>query len=99
MVRHGRRSREWISGLAEGGVLASLRDGSGTLRSLRGLLRRKGLVLTDTPIYDQIRQELEAGAGRADPFTSRRSSRAGDEGGESVSVWALVNQHRNGKHR
>lgn len=56
-------------------------------------------MLTDTPIYDQIRQELEAGAGRADPFTSRRSSRAGDEAGESVSVWALVNQHRNGKHR
>lgn len=56
-------------------------------------------MLTDTPIYDQIRQELEAGAGRADPFTPRRSSRAGDEGGESVSVWALVNQHRNGKHR
>jgi hypothetical protein len=54
------------------------------------------LALTDTPIYDQIRQELEAGAGRAEPLTARRS-RAG-ESSEAVSVWALVNQHRNGKH-
>ena len=71
-----------------------MRIRSGTLRSLRGLLRRKGLVLTDTPIYDQIRQELEAGAGRAEPLARR--SRA-DEAGQAVSVWALVNQHRNGK--
>jgi hypothetical protein len=54
--------------------------------------------LSDTPIYDQIRQELEAGAGRADPFATRRS-RSGDEDNQSVSVWALVNQHRNGKRR
>jgi len=54
--------------------------------------------LSDTPIYDQIRQELEAGAGRADPFVARRS-RTGDEDSQSVSVWALVNQHRNGKRR
>lgn len=54
--------------------------------------------MSDTPIYDQIRQELEAGAGRADPFVTRRS-RSGDEDGQSVSVWALVNQHRNGKRR
>jgi hypothetical protein len=53
--------------------------------------------LSDTPIYDQIRQELEAGAGRAEPLARR--SRAGDEDGQSVSVWALVNQHRNGKRR
>jgi hypothetical protein len=54
------------------------------------------LALTDTPIYDQIRQELEAGAGRTEPLTARRS-RAG-ESGEAVSVWALVNQHGNAKH-
>ncbi|MGB3444038.1 MAG: hypothetical protein WBA97_35325 [Actinophytocola sp.] len=53
--------------------------------------------LSDTPIYDQIRQELEAGAGRADPLTRR--SRSGDEDNQAVSVWALVNQHRHGKHR
>jgi len=56
------------------------------------------VALSDTPIYDQIRQELEAGAGRAEPSTARRASRAGDED-KSVSVWALVNQHRNGKRR
>lgn len=55
-------------------------------------------MLTDTPIYDQIRQELEAGAGRAEPFIARRS-RAADESSESVSVWSLVNQHRTGKRR
>lgn len=55
-------------------------------------------TLSDTPIYDQIRQELEAGAGRADPYAPRRS-RSGDEDNQSVSVWALVNQHRNGKRR
>jgi len=54
----------------------------------------KGLVLTDTPIYDQIRQELEAGAGRSE-LLSRRSR--ADEPSEAVSVWALVNQHRTGK--
>lgn len=53
--------------------------------------------MSDTPIYDQIRQELEAGAGRAEPTIARRA-RAGDED-KSVSVWALVNQHRNGKRR
>jgi hypothetical protein len=55
-------------------------------------------ILSDTPIYDQIRQELEAGAGRAEPAPARRASRAGDED-KSVSVWALVNQHKNGKRR
>jgi hypothetical protein len=53
--------------------------------------------LSDTPIYDQIRQELEAGAGRSEPLSRR--ARAGDEDNKSVSVWALVNQHRNGKRR
>jgi len=53
--------------------------------------------LSDTPIYDQIRQELEAGAGRSEPLSRR--ARSGDEGDKSVSVWALVNQHRNGKRR
>ena len=52
--------------------------------------------MSDTPIYDQIRQELEAG--RAEP-TSARRARSGDEDSKSVSVWALVNQHRNGKRR
>ena len=52
------------------------------------------MALTDTPIYDQIRQELEAD--RAEPLARR--SRA-DESNQAVSVWALVNQHRNGKHR
>ncbi|MGH8967056.1 MAG: hypothetical protein ACRDXB_17255 [Actinomycetes bacterium] len=54
--------------------------------------------MSDTPIYDQIRQELEAGGGRADPFSARRSH-SGDDDNRSVSVWALVNQHRNGKRR
>ncbi len=61
-----------------------------------GCCDRKGLALTDTPIYDQIRQELEAGAGRAEPPIARRSR--ADESSQAVSVWALVNQHRNGKH-
>ena len=62
-----------------------------------GLAATGGWVtLSDTPIYDQIRQELEAG-GRAEPAIARRA-RAGDED-KSVSVWALVNQHRNGKRR
>jgi hypothetical protein len=52
--------------------------------------------LTDTPIYDQIRQELEAGAGRSEPLTARRSR--ADESNQAVSVWALLNQHRKGKH-
>jgi hypothetical protein len=56
------------------------------------------MYLSDTPIYDQIRQELEAGASRAEPLTARRS-RAGEEDSQAVSVWALVNQHRNGKRR
>jgi hypothetical protein len=55
--------------------------------------------LSDTPIYDQIRQELEAGTGRADPFTAKRSRSGEEENQSSVSVWALVNQHRNGKRR
>jgi hypothetical protein len=55
-------------------------------------------TLSDTPIYDQIRQELEAGAGRAEPSTARRAARGGEDD-KSVSVWALVNQHRNGKRR
>jgi hypothetical protein len=55
------------------------------------------LVLTDTPIYDQIRQELDAGAGRAAEPLARRSR--ADEPGQAVSVWALVNQHRNAKSR
>jgi hypothetical protein len=53
------------------------------------------VALSDTPIYDQIRQELEAGP--AEPATARRS-RAGEED-KSVSVWALVNQHRHAKRR
>jgi hypothetical protein len=53
--------------------------------------------LSDTPIYDQIRQELEAGAGRGEPSTARRAR--GGEDDKSVSVWALVNQHRTGKRR
>jgi hypothetical protein len=52
--------------------------------------------LSDTPIYDQIRLELE-GAGRSEPLSRR--GRSGDEADKSVSVWALVNQHRNGKRR
>ncbi|HYQ68621.1 hypothetical protein [Actinophytocola sp.] len=54
------------------------------------------MTLSDTPIYDQIRQELEAGAGRSEPTIARRA-RSGDEDNKSVSVWALVNQHRNSK--
>jgi hypothetical protein len=61
-----------------------------------GYLRRKGVALTDTPIYDQIRQELEAGSTRAERPTARRS-RAADEPSQTVSVWSLVNQHRNGQ--
>ncbi|WP_162292907.1 hypothetical protein [Actinophytocola xinjiangensis] len=61
-----------------------------------GYLRREGMALTDTPIYDQIRQELEAGGARAERPTARRS-RAADEPSQTVSVWSLVNQHRTGK--
>jgi hypothetical protein len=53
-------------------------------------------ALTDTPIYDQIRQELEAGTSRSEPLARR--SRTG-ESSQAVSVWALVNQHRSGKRR
>jgi hypothetical protein len=79
--------------------LAPVRIRGGTLRSLRRLGRDgKDGDLSDTPIYDQIRQELEAGAGRTEPSVSRRS-RSGDDDNQAVSVWALVNQHRNGKRR
>jgi hypothetical protein len=54
------------------------------------------MALTDTPIYDQIRQELEAGSTHAERPTARRS-RAADEPSQTVSVWSLVNQHRNGQ--
>ena len=52
--------------------------------------------MTDTPIYDQIRQELEAAGAHSERPTARRS-RAADEPSQTVSVWSLVNQHRNGK--
>jgi hypothetical protein len=54
------------------------------------------LVLTDTPIYDQIRRELESGPAPAERPSARRS-RAADEESQTVSVWSLVNQHRGGK--
>jgi predicted transposase YdaD len=55
------------------------------------------MALTDTPIYDQIRQELEAGTTRGE--RAGRRSRAADEGSQTVSVWSLVNQHGSGKRR
>ena len=61
-----------------------------------GYLRREGMGVTDTPIYDQIRQELESGGKRSERPSARRS-RAADEPSQSVSVWSLVNQHRSGK--
>jgi hypothetical protein len=71
---------------------------SGTLRGLRGpAATGREWALTDTPIYDQIRQELEGRAGRNEPLTARRSR--SDESDQAVSVWALVNQHRNTKPR
>ncbi|GAA4444459.1 hypothetical protein ACFQV2_10555 [Actinokineospora soli] len=47
--------------------------------------------MTDTPIYDQVRRELE----RTEPD---RGGRSRDEG---VSVWALIDQHkpREGRRR
>jgi len=54
--------------------------------------------MTDTPIYDQVRQELETGAAGPDGLTARRS-RASEEPRQAVSVWSLVDQHQGGRHR
>jgi cyanophycinase-like exopeptidase len=55
--------------------------------------------LTDTPIYDQISREFEAGIALADPpaqarvMTQHAAGHSQGEGGRPVSVWALVDQY------
>ncbi|MGW5054519.1 hypothetical protein [Actinokineospora sp. NPDC004072] len=44
--------------------------------------------MTDTPIYDQVRRELDE---RGEP--ERPGTRARGDG-SGVSVWALIDQHR-----
>lgn len=53
--------------------------------------------MTDTPIYDQIRRELESDRPAAEHLSARRS-RAVAEPDQTVSVWSLVNEHRYGRH-
>jgi hypothetical protein len=44
----------------------------------------EGMALTDTPIYDQVHQEL-----------SRQTERSHDhQAANPVSVWALIDAHR-----
>ncbi|PPK64700.1 hypothetical protein V5P93_005910 [Actinokineospora auranticolor] len=51
--------------------------------------------MTDTPIYDQIRQELLSAAqsDKTDP-QPRTRQRSEPESGTGVSVWALIDEHR-----
>jgi hypothetical protein len=52
--------------------------------------------MTDTPIYDQIRHEIESAG--SDQLTARRT-RSSDEPRKAVSVWSLVDQHQGGRRR
>jgi hypothetical protein len=56
----------------------------------------EGKPVTDTPIYDQMQWELNAGHHRSEQ-PSRRSAAATTHGQENarrpVSVWALVDEH------
>jgi hypothetical protein len=53
------------------------------------------MPVTDTPIYDQMQWELRAGHNRSEqPSRSATSSHGQDNSRRSVSVWALVDQHR-----
>ncbi|WP_285502551.1 hypothetical protein [Actinokineospora sp. NBRC 105648] len=49
--------------------------------------------MTDTPIYDQIRQELRAKPDTGDP-APRSRQRGEPDSGTGVSVWALIDEHR-----
>ncbi|WP_157440260.1 hypothetical protein [Actinokineospora inagensis] len=49
--------------------------------------------MTDTPIYDQIRQELRAQA-EAEPQSRSGRQRGEPDSGTGVSVWALIDEHR-----
>ncbi|GAA2967232.1 hypothetical protein GCM10010483_08280 [Actinokineospora diospyrosa] len=49
------------------------------------------MAVTDTPIYDQIRQELRAKAEEPQPQGGKRGQ---PESGTGVSVWALIDEHR-----
>lgn len=55
------------------------------------------MLVTDTPIYDQMQWEFSAGHSRAEQ-PSRRSApvtaHGQDNGRRAVSVWALVDEHR-----
>ncbi|GAA3038614.1 hypothetical protein [Actinokineospora globicatena] len=48
--------------------------------------------MTDTPIYDQIRQELRDKA--EEPQAPQGGKRGQPESGTGVSVWALIDEHR-----
>ncbi|MBM7776242.1 hypothetical protein JOD54_006446 [Actinokineospora baliensis] len=47
--------------------------------------------MTDTPIYDQISQELRA---QSEESQTQGGKRGQPESGTGVSVWALIDEHR-----
>lgn len=56
---------------------------------------RKGCRVTDTPIYDQMEWEFRGGGATEEPARpATPSPRRQDGTRRPVSVWALVNQHR-----
>jgi hypothetical protein len=55
----------------------------------------EGKPVTDTPIYDQMQCELRAGHSRSEQRgRSETGSHGQDNSRRSVSVWALVDEHR-----
>ena len=58
----------------------------------------EGTAVTDTPIYDQIRDELSVRRETEQQSTGKRAERGATS---TVSVWALVDAHRDsgGKRR
>jgi hypothetical protein len=56
----------------------------------------EGCRVTDTPIYDQIQWEFRSVNTSTDQptHTAAPSSRRQDTGRRTVSVWALVDEHR-----
>lgn len=81
----------------------AVRTRDGTVRSLSGLRSEEGKTLTDTPIYDQITREFQAGIALADPpappravaaTTQHAATRSNGDDRRPVSVWTLVDQYR-----
>jgi hypothetical protein len=65
---------------------------------VRARVDMEGRPLTDTPIYDQISQELQAGtshrAASSRTVTPQVAGRSTGDARRPVSVWTLVDQYR-----